>query len=570
MAPREWSFPRADALPTYAFLVTDEVKARTLATGAEIIDLGLGNPDRPTPKPIVDRLHEAAEIGKNHRYHPGRGYPELRQALSRWYQRRYKVSFDPDRDMIVTMGAKEGISHLCLAILDVGDTAVVPDPCYPIHRGAPLIAGADVVAYDANAHVEPAVAVAAALDKVKSAGKQAKLVIANYPQNPTGAVVTKDQLAALVRVVADSGALLLHDLAYADLDFAVRHAPSIFDCGIDPEVVRTFAVEVFSMSKSYNMPGWRIAYMVGNERMIAALAKLKTYMDYGTFIPLQAAAAWALDNGDKLADDIRDLYSRARQGAGRRPARRGLGRGRRAQRHDVRVDAPAREVEGHDVARGRDASDRARSRGGRSRQRLRRARRGLRALRADRGSAAHRRGVQAHRARARRLNGVRVSWGWELAASVLAVALAAGCSAGHTSVAGDAGSPACSNAVDARTICCSGSVAASCQNVPCVATWPADPHAFCALSYDPIARPQENLGRDCDGYNVLTWSEGDFYATYYYDAQTGALFAVVSGSLSYMGIACAGPDTFTLPTSCTDTTALDCADAGVADAGDAG
>ncbi|MEB2312754.1 MAG: aminotransferase class I/II-fold pyridoxal phosphate-dependent enzyme [Sorangiineae bacterium] len=308
MTTTDWAFPRADSLPTYAFLVTDEVKARTIAAGAEIIDLGLGNPDRPTPKPIVERLHEAADIGKNHRYHPGRGYPELRKALSRWYSRRYSVSFDPDRDMLVTMGAKEGISHLCLAILDRGDVAVVPDPCYPIHRGAPLIAGAEPVSYPAQPGLSPAEAVGQTLTRLRREGRHPKLVIANYPQNPTGQVVTRAELAALVRLVADSGALLLHDLAYADLDFSARHAPSIFDCGIDPEEVRKFAVEVFSMSKSYSMPGWRIAYMVGNERMVSALAKLKTYMDYGTFIPLQVAAAWALDHGDALADELRALY----------------------------------------------------------------------------------------------------------------------------------------------------------------------------------------------------------------------------------------------------------------------
>jgi alanine-synthesizing transaminase len=305
---QDWSFPRAEALPTYAFLVTDDVKARTRASGAEIIDLGLGNPDRPTPPEIVAQLHAAADIGENHRYHPGRGLPRLRHAVTQWYQKRYHASFDPDRDVIVTMGAKEGISHLCLAILDRGDTAVVPDPCYPIHKGAPLIAGANVAGYDSTSRTTPAKAVHAALEHVRLAGGRAKLVIANYPQNPTGRVVSREELAELVRVVRDSGALLLHDLAYADLDFSSRYAPSIFDCGLDPEEVRKFAVEVFSMSKSYNMPGWRIAYMVGNERMIGALSHMKTYMDYGTFIPLQQAAAWALENGDSLVEEIRALY----------------------------------------------------------------------------------------------------------------------------------------------------------------------------------------------------------------------------------------------------------------------
>ena len=304
----DWSFPRADALPTYAFVATDAVKAKAVAAGAKLIDLGLGNPDKPTPQVIVDQLHLAADIGKNHRYHPGRGLPALRQALGVWYERRYQARFDVDKEALVTMGAKEGISHLCLAILDRGDTAVVPDPCYPIHEGAPAIAGAAVVGYAVKAEIEPAKAVADALQRVSQAGGKTKLVIANYPHNPTGFVISKGELAELVRVVQRSGAMLLHDAAYADLDFSNRHAPSIFDCGVDREEVKRFAVEVFSMSKSYNMPGWRIAYMVGNARMIGALSHLKTYMDYGTFMPLQYAAAWALEHGDGLVDEIRALY----------------------------------------------------------------------------------------------------------------------------------------------------------------------------------------------------------------------------------------------------------------------
>ena len=303
-----WSFPRAEALPTYAFVTTDEVKAKTRAAGADLIDLGLGNPDRPTPPQIVERLVQAAQVGKNHRYHPGRGLLDLRQAIAGWYERRYRVRFDPEQDVIVTMGAKEGISHLVLAVLDRGDTAIVQDPCYPIHKGAPLIAGADVVSYPVRADVEPAAGVRAAIDAVNARGGRLKLVIASYPHNPTGRVIAREQLKELVAAVRDSGALLLFDNAYADLDFSTRHAPSIFDCGIDPEIVRRFAVEVFSMSKSYNMPGWRIAFMVGNERLIATLSHLKTYMDYGTFMPLQYAAAWALQHGDHLVDGVRELY----------------------------------------------------------------------------------------------------------------------------------------------------------------------------------------------------------------------------------------------------------------------
>ncbi|HEY6728518.1 MAG TPA: aminotransferase class I/II-fold pyridoxal phosphate-dependent enzyme [Polyangiaceae bacterium] len=302
-----WSFPRAELLPTYAFVASDAVKAEVRASGADIIDLGLGNPDRPTPRQIVEQLQQASTIGENHRYHPGRGLFRLREAVCGWYQRRYSASFDPNRQVMVTMGAKDGMTGLCLAMLAAGDTVLAPDPCYPIHRGAPLIAGAEVLTYSSTAD-EPAEAIQHALTRAERAGKAVKLVIANYPQNPTGRTITREQLKALCKVVQQSGAFLLHDLAYADLDFNQRFAPSIFDCGLPANQVEAFAVEVFSMSKSYHMPGWRIAYMVGNERMISALAHLKTYTDYGTFIPVQHAAAWALDNGDELAYEIRELY----------------------------------------------------------------------------------------------------------------------------------------------------------------------------------------------------------------------------------------------------------------------
>jgi alanine-synthesizing transaminase len=309
-----WPFPRAESLPPYGFVITDAVKARVRAAGADIIDLGLGNPDRPTPKAIVARLHETADLTENHRYHPGRGLKPLRDAASDWYERRYGVRFDPDRDLVITMGAKEGMSHLCLALLDRGDVALAPDPAYPIHVGAPRIAGADVELYRAALDIAPGDAVAEAIARIEKSGRRTKLVIANYPQNPTGHVVTKEQLGALVRAVQRSGAMLLHDLAYADLDFAVRYAPSIFDCGVPADEVKRFAVETFSMSKSYNMPGWRIAFMAGNERMVGALAHIKTYLDYGTFAPLQYAAAWALTHGDVFADELRELY-RVRAGA---------------------------------------------------------------------------------------------------------------------------------------------------------------------------------------------------------------------------------------------------------------
>jgi alanine-synthesizing transaminase len=303
----EWSFPRAESLPTYAFVACDRVKARVRAAGADVIDLGLGNPDHPTPKAIVDQLEVASRDGKNHRYHPGRGHPELRAAICEWYERRYHARFSPDRNVVVSLGAKDGMTGLCLAVLDRGDSVLSPDPCYPIHRGAPIIAGADVLTYPSTAP-DPAKAISDAIAAAEKSGQRIKLVFANYPQNPTGRTLSREAMRDLVRVVGDSGAILVHDLAYADLDFSSRYAPSIFDCGIDPEKVLEFGVEIFSMSKSYHMPGWRIGYVVGGDRIIDALAHLKTYTDYGSFAPIQIASAWALRNGDSIAQEVHELY----------------------------------------------------------------------------------------------------------------------------------------------------------------------------------------------------------------------------------------------------------------------
>ncbi|HSC88245.1 MAG TPA: aminotransferase class I/II-fold pyridoxal phosphate-dependent enzyme [Polyangiaceae bacterium] len=312
MSIAPWNFPRAELLPTYAFVASDAVKAKVRAQGADLIDLGLGNPDQATPASIVSRLQEAAEIGKNHRYHPGRGFADLRLAHCEWYKRRYGVDFDPDRHVMVTMGAKDGMTGLCLAILGQGDHVLSPDPAYPIHAGAPLIAGAEVHTYPVEAPDQAAV-IGQRLRELAASGRRVKLVILNYPHNPTGRIVSAQELKAIVEVVRDSGALLLHDMAYADLDFQNRNSPSVFDCGLPFAEVERFAVEAFSLSKSYHMPGWRIAFMVGSPAMIAALAHLKTYTDYGTFAPLQVAAAWALRNGDAIVDEIREMYrSRAR------------------------------------------------------------------------------------------------------------------------------------------------------------------------------------------------------------------------------------------------------------------
>jgi alanine-synthesizing transaminase len=297
-----------DSLAPYGFGVTDEVKARVRASGADLIDLGLGNPDRPLSAPLVQRLHEAIDVPENHRYHLGTGLALARGAAAKWYARRYAADFDVEREVIVVLGAKEGISHLCLAVLGPEDVALVPDPCYPIHRGAPLIAGAAVEPYAVRRGLSPARALGDAIERVLHRGQRPKLVIANFPHNPTGIVLSKAELAEFVGEVMRAEALLLHDLAYADFAFGAPLAPSVFDIGIDASRVKQFAVEVISTSKSYNMPGARLGFMVGGARMIAALGHIKSYLDYGAFVPVQRAAAWALEHAEDVPRELCALY----------------------------------------------------------------------------------------------------------------------------------------------------------------------------------------------------------------------------------------------------------------------
>ena len=299
---KSWSFPRAEALPPYAFVITDAVKARVRASGADLIDLGLGNPDRPTPPADRRALHEAADVGKKSPLPPG-ARPARRCGSKRraWYERRYGARFDPEQEIIITMGAKEGMSHLCLAMLDRGDVAIAPDPA---------------TRFTSALRASPAPTSSSTAPRRHLAGRRRgrshrarralraarpKLVIANYPQNPTGQIVSKrGARGARARRPATRARCCCTISPTPIQDFTTRYAPSIFDCGIPADEVKEFAVEIFSMSKSYNMPGWRIAFMAGNARMVGALAHMKTYLDYGTFMPLQHAAAWALEHGDAL------------------------------------------------------------------------------------------------------------------------------------------------------------------------------------------------------------------------------------------------------------------------------
>jgi len=299
-------FPRIKRLPPYVFAVVTELKSKMRHAGEDIIDLGMGNPDLPTPKHIVDKLMEAARNPKNHRYSLSRGIPKLRLAICNWYKRHYGVELDPDTEAIATIGAKEGISHLVLAMLGPGDVALVPNPTYPIHMYSVIIAGADARSISLTAGEGDF------MDRVERAMKtiwpKPKVMIISFPHNPTTWVV---DLAFFKRVVAfakEHEILVIHDLAYADLVFDGYTAPSILQVPGAKDV----AVELYSMSKGYSMPGWRVGFVLGNKRMVGALQRIKSYLDYGMFQPIQIAATVALNGPYRVAEEAVEVYRKRR------------------------------------------------------------------------------------------------------------------------------------------------------------------------------------------------------------------------------------------------------------------
>jgi alanine-synthesizing transaminase len=294
-------FSRIQRLPPYVFNITDAMKKSARHRGEDIIDFGMGNPDGATPKHIVDKLVEAALKPATHRYSVSRGLPRLRKAICNWYKTRYNVDLDPDTEAIVTIGSKEGIAHLCLAILDSRDTVMVPNPSYPIHIYGPVIAGAHVVSVPITdcdqflAQLE---------DLIPRMTPRPKALIVNFPSNPTTQCVDLPFLARLVELAREYGFHLIHDLAYADLGFDGYKPPSVLEVPGAKDV----AVEFFTLSKSYNMPGWRVGFMVGNPVLVNALARLKSYFDYGTFTPIQVASIHALEGPQKCVAQICENY----------------------------------------------------------------------------------------------------------------------------------------------------------------------------------------------------------------------------------------------------------------------
>jgi alanine-synthesizing transaminase len=292
-------------LPPYVFAIVNELKTRARAKGEDIIDLGMGNPDQPTPKHIVDKLIEASRNPKNHRYSASAGIPKLKRAISDWYKRNYAVELDPETEAIVTIGSKEGISHLMFSILAPGDVVIVPNPTYPIHSYSVIIARADVKSVplmkDAN-FIE-------AVEKaVKEIWPKPKVLIVSFPHNPTTSVVELDFFKNIYELARDFGLIVVHDFAYADLCFDGYKAPSFLQVTGAKEV----GVEFFSLTKSYNMPGWRVGFMVGNAKIVAALRRIKSYLDYGIFQPIQIAGIMALNGPQNCLDEMRETY-RARR-----------------------------------------------------------------------------------------------------------------------------------------------------------------------------------------------------------------------------------------------------------------
>ncbi len=298
-------FPRIKRLPPYVFNITTELKMAARRRGEDIVDMSMGNPDGPTPRHIVDKLIEAVQRQDTHGYSVSKGIPRLRRAIANWYQNRFQVRIDPDSEAIVTIGSKEGLAHLMLATLDRGDTVLVPNPSYPIHIYGAIIAGADIRSVrtthgtDFFGELERA---------IRESFPKPRMMVLGFPSNPTAQCVDLDFFRRVVELARAHGIYVVHDLAYADIVFDGYQAPSIMQV----PGARDVAVEFFTLSKSYNMAGWRIGFMVGNRDLVAALARIKSYHDYGTFTPIQVASIAALEGPQDCVAGICAQYQRRR------------------------------------------------------------------------------------------------------------------------------------------------------------------------------------------------------------------------------------------------------------------
>src|SRR5438093_11524816 len=298
-------FSRIKRLPAYVCNITNEWKMNERRRGDDIIDLSMGNPDGPTPQHIVDKLVEAAQRQDTHGYSVSKGIPRLRRAIATWYQRRYGVELDPDSEAIVTIGSKEGLAHLMLACLERGDTVLVPNPSYPIHIYGAIIAGADI----RSVRMTPGVDFFVELERaIRELTPKPKMLVLGFPSNPTAQCVDLAFFERVIAIAKEHDILVIHDLAYADITFDGYKAPSIMQV----PGARDVAVEFFTMSKSYNMAGWRIGFMVGNRELVHALARIKSYHDYGSFTPIQVASIVALEGPQDCVLEIKNTYEKRR------------------------------------------------------------------------------------------------------------------------------------------------------------------------------------------------------------------------------------------------------------------
>ena len=293
-------FSLLSKLPPYVFSVVNELKYSARRRGDDIIDFGMGNPDQPTPKHIVEKLMESSVQGKNHRYSISAGLPKLKLAISDWYKKNYNVSIDPDTETIVTIGSKEGLSHLMIAMLSPGEVVLVPDPCYPIHSFSVLIARGDIRAYDSFEEEEM---IQSILKGIKKNPKPKALII-SFPSNPTTQTVNIEFFNRIVEIAKENKIVVIHDFAYADICFDGYKAPSF----LQAVGAKDIGVESFSMSKSYNMAGWRVGFMTGNKEIISALKRVKSYLDYGIFQPIQISAITALNETRDCVEQAAETY----------------------------------------------------------------------------------------------------------------------------------------------------------------------------------------------------------------------------------------------------------------------
>ena len=295
-------FRRIGRFPPYVFSVVNDLKATARRAGEDVIDLGMGNPDIPTPEPIVDKLIEAAQKPRNHRYSVSRGMPKLRLAICDWYERNYGVDLDPETEALATIGAKEGLSHLMWVLLGPGDSAFVPSPSYPIHIYAPLFAGAEVRRISLMGGQEEFFA--NLMESFENAWPRPRVIVLSFPHNPTTACVDLSWMQRLVDFAREHDVVLVHDFAYSDTAFDGYLPPSILQVPGAKDV----AVELYTLTKSFSMAGWRVGFLVGNAELVQALAKLKSYLDYGTFQPIQIAATVVLNEAPEYPKEVNTIY----------------------------------------------------------------------------------------------------------------------------------------------------------------------------------------------------------------------------------------------------------------------